>query len=134
MKRLVLAIIVLVTFSGVILAAFAISDNKNTTNQVIQQQPLETNNVNSNLSSRNYVAVHKIVSGPASQIISPEKAKEISEKYIVQRGAIAGTPELVKEDGRKVYVIPVLINKKTVGEIHLDANTGKNRGGAGGVD
>ena len=38
----------------------------------------------------------------------------------------------MKQDSAMVYIVPVIINGKNVGEIDIDANTGKNIGGAGG--
>ena len=54
-------------------------------------------------------------------------------KYIKQPGATAGTPELVKQDNKKVYIVPVIYQSRNVGEIDLDAYNGKNIGGAGGA-
>jgi len=44
----------------------------------------------------------------------------------------AGTPKLVKQDKRLVYIVPIMENGKNVGEIDIDAETGANLGGAGG--
>lgn len=46
--------------------------------------------------------------------------------------ATAGTPSLVKQDNKMVYVVPVIDNGNNVGEIDIDAQTGANLGGAGG--
>ena len=35
-------------------------------------------------------------------------------------------------NGEKVYIVPIVIKGTTVGEIDIDAKTGKNVGGAGG--
>ncbi len=65
--------------------------------------------------------------------ISMTKAKSIAQKYIEQPGATAGTPKLQKINGKQVYVVPVIYNGQRAGEIWIDAQTGKNIGGAGGV-
>ena len=47
--------------------------------------------------------------------------------------AVAGAPRLVKMNGKTVYLVPIEMNGKTVGEIYIDPITGKNLGGAGGA-
>ncbi|NYB27449.1 MAG: PepSY domain-containing protein [Methanobacteriaceae archaeon] len=66
-------------------------------------------------------------------MISAQEAQNIALQYIEEPNATAGTPRLVDEDGKKIYVVPVLMNGSTVGQIEIDAYTGKNVGGAGGV-
>ncbi len=65
--------------------------------------------------------------------ISPTKAKEIAQSYIQEPGAVAGTPKLIKINGDLVYMVPVLLDNKQVGEIYIDPETGENVGGAGGA-
>ncbi|OPX57256.1 MAG: hypothetical protein A4E25_02411 [Methanobacterium sp. PtaB.Bin024] len=65
--------------------------------------------------------------------ITPAEAQQIAEKYIKEVGATAGTPKLDEIDGEMVYIVPVVINGTTVGEIDINAMTGENMGGAGGV-
>ncbi|MDP1552232.1 MAG: PepSY domain-containing protein [Methanobacteriaceae archaeon] len=65
--------------------------------------------------------------------ISSSEAKKIAEKYIQEEGATAGTPELKTVDGKKIYIVPITMNNKNVGEIYIDPITGKNLGGAGGA-
>ncbi len=65
--------------------------------------------------------------------ISPAKAQEIAQKYIEEPGTTAGTPKLIKTNGQYIYVVPVIDNGTTVGEINIDAINGKNVGGAGGA-
>ncbi len=65
--------------------------------------------------------------------ISYSEAKSIAQTYIKQEGATAGTPRLLKMDGKLVYVVPIEMGGKTVGEIYIDPMTGKNLGGAGGA-
>jgi uncharacterized membrane protein YkoI len=67
------------------------------------------------------------------KMISAEEAQEIAKEYIEEPNATAGTPRLVEEDGTKIYIVPVVMNGSTVGQIEIDAYTGKNVGGAGGA-
>jgi uncharacterized membrane protein YkoI len=65
--------------------------------------------------------------------ISYSEAKSIASKYILQEGATAGTPKLTTYGGTTAYLVPVMMNGNQVGEIYIDAQTGKNLGGAGGA-
>lgn len=67
------------------------------------------------------------------KVISKEEAKKIAQKYIEEPGAVAGEPVLVTMDKKLTYIVPVLLNGEKVGEIYIDARTGKNLGGAGGI-
>jgi len=66
-------------------------------------------------------------------MISAQEAQDIALQYIEEPNATAGTPRLVDEDGKKIYIVPVIMKGDTVGQIEIDAYTGKNVGGAGGV-
>ena len=66
-------------------------------------------------------------------MISAQEAQNIALQYIEEPNATAGTPRLVDEDGKKIYIVPVIMKGDTVGQIEIDAYTGKNVGGAGGV-
>ncbi len=68
-----------------------------------------------------------------NHMLSPAEAQEMAEKYIKEPGATAGTPEWKKIDDGIVYIVPVVMNGTTVGEITINAITGENMGGAGGV-
>lgn len=63
------------------------------------------------------------------KMISASEAQNIAKQYIEEPNATAGTPRL--DDG--IYVVPVILNGSTVGQIEIDAYTGKNVGGAGGA-
>ncbi|MGO9387861.1 MAG: hypothetical protein ACLPWD_07440 [Methanobacterium sp.] len=65
--------------------------------------------------------------------ILPEEAKIIAQKYIKEPEASAGKPELKNLSGKQIYIIPVILNNKIVGEIHIDPEKGENVGGAGGA-
>ncbi|MGZ7160488.1 MAG: PepSY domain-containing protein [Methanobacterium sp.] len=71
-------------------------------------------------------------SSPNGEISSSE-AKSTADKYIKDPGASSGTPQRVNVGGQDTYVVPVESNGSTVGEIHVDPNTGENVGGAGGA-
>ncbi|MGZ7066750.1 MAG: PepSY domain-containing protein, partial [Methanobacterium sp.] len=66
-------------------------------------------------------------------VISATEAQQIAQNYIKAPGAKVGTPKLVPMNGNEVYVVPVIDNGQTVGEIDIEAQTGKNVGGAGGT-
>jgi hypothetical protein len=42
-------------------------------------------------------------------------------------------PELKNLSGKLIYIIPVILNNKIVGEIYIDPEKGENVGGAGGA-
>jgi hypothetical protein len=65
--------------------------------------------------------------------ILPEEARIIAQKYIEEPGAAAGMPELKNLSGKLIYIIPVILNNKIVGEIYIDPEKGENVGGAGGA-
>jgi uncharacterized membrane protein YkoI len=124
-KKLVVTIVVLVAIVGI---AFAAYSNTNTKNSVNTTNPTSSDKVS--------VSVKNTTSNTAKteSTISPAKARSIASTYIEVSGATAGTPKLVNQDGTLVYIVPIIdTNKKTVGEIYIDAKTGKNVGGAGGV-
>jgi hypothetical protein len=58
---------------------------------------------------------------------------ELELSYIQVSDATAGIPNLVNQSGKLVYIVPVIINGKNVGEIDIDAQNGQNLGGAGGA-
>lgn len=188
-RKGVMALFIVVAISAIIIGAFAISNNKNSSNNIPSNQltPLNTplnntSSANSNISPANgsnsvptvnnsvnngklsntngKANTNRIVSPttgtnnknvpqsdslgskfknnpiyPLSSvtIISPAEAQEIAAKYIEQAGATPGTPNLISQDGKKVYVVPVILNNTNVGEIDIDAQSGSNLGGAGGV-
>ena len=192
-KKGVMALFIIVAISAIIIGAFAISNNKNSSNGITSNQltplntplnntsaaksnvaPANTNNTiptainplnngksadtngkintagtvntangvvspntNNNIPSSDSVgstSKHETTYHLSSvTLISPAKAQEIAAQYIEQAGATPGTPDLISQDGRKVYVVPVMLNNTNVGEIDIDAQDGSNLGGAGGV-
>ncbi len=68
--------------------------------------------------------------------ISPSEAKSIALSHVDTTSvpnAYLGTPKLIVLEGKQAYNVPILINNTQVGEIVVDANTGKVIEGAGGV-
>jgi uncharacterized membrane protein YkoI len=122
------SIIMLVAVVVVVALAFAVygfPNTQNTTN-VSTNSDQPTNVLVTN--TTNNTTVQKVVS-----MISASEAKKIASNYINQTGATAGTPQLVNQSGTEVYIVPVIYNGQIAGEIDIDAKTGKNLGGAGGV-
>ena len=117
-KKSIIAVIAIVAAAAIIFAAVGGAGNNNFSNQ--QQLSVSNNSSTSDNNSN-------------QNIISSEEAKKIAQKYIEEPGATAGTPTLNKTDGQYVYTVPVMENGKNVGEIDIDAQTGKNVGGAGGA-
>ncbi len=69
----------------------------------------------------------------SNHMLSPAEAQKMAEKYIKEPGATAGTPEWKEIDDEILYIVPVAMNGTNVGEITINAITGENMGGTGGV-
>lgn len=122
-KKSIIVILAIVAAVGIVFAAYGGDGNDNSTNNSVDQQKQQNNQINnsSNLNTS------------TTTVISALKAQEIAQKYIEEPGAKAGTPKMINVNGKKVYNVPVMLNGEQVGEIELDAQTGKNLGGAGGA-
>lgn len=140
-KRTLVVLLVIVALSSII-TVFAFSNNSTPNTQYKDSSTVINPNYNTQGDSNrgNYNDVigttdhDKVTSGfKTHYIMSPIRAKKIALRYIDEPGAFPGTPALVKEDGKKIYIVPVVENKKKVGEIYLDAHNGKNLGGSGGA-
>ena len=122
MKKIIVALVIVVAVLGLGFATIGNTTKKNTSNNttspVTQQIVTNTNNTTDNSTNTN---------------ITSEKAQKIASKYIEVSGAIAGKPTLIKQDNKLVYIVPVIDNGKNVGEIDIDAQTGENLGGVGGA-
>jgi len=117
-KPIIGLIAVLVVITGI---SGCVNNNQtnnttNTSNQTVQQNTTGNNTYNSTGTN-----------------VTAEEAKNIAKKYIEQPGATAGDPTLVNTDGTPTYIVPVMLNGSQVGEIIIDAQTGKFIDGAGGV-
>ncbi|UTB32798.1 MAG: PepSY domain-containing protein [Methanobacterium sp. ERen5] len=120
-KKVILGLVVIVAIFGIGYAAFT---NMNTTTSPTNNSSVQNvQNTTSNTSNAQKTE---------NKTISSEEAKKIATKYIEVAGATTGTPKLVNQDNRMVYIVPVMVNGKNVGEIDIDAQTGANLGGAGG--
>lgn len=122
-KKTIVAIVIIAAAAAIVFAASGNTNHINSTNSISQanQQNLSVSNGSSDKASESQTK------------ISSAEAKKIAQKYIEEPGATAGTPTLSKMDGKYVYTVPVIENGKNVGEIDIDATTGKNVGGAGGA-
>ena len=119
-KKVILGLVVIVAIFGIGYAAF---NNMNTTSPTNNSSVQNVQNTTSNTSNTQKTE---------NKTISSEEAKKIATKYIEVSGATAGTPKLVNQDNKMVYIVPVMVNGENVGEIDIDAETGANLGGAGG--
>lgn len=142
LKRTIMTLLVVLAISTAVISVFAVSNDNNSSNnigsdQLTQLTTPSSTNINTNLLSTGQTNKNhnfkKHLTTVLPVIISPTEAQKIAIKYIKQPGATAGTPELVKQDNKKVYIVPVIYKTKNVGEIDLDAHNGKNIGGAGGA-
>lgn len=118
-----IVIVAVVALMVVGIAAYGSAGKLNSTNQTKEQ----------NLSDNNNNSLPTNSQATDQSTISASEAQSIAQKYIEEPGATAGTPDLVEKNGQKIYIVPVILNSQTVGEIHIDAITGNNVGGAGGV-
>ena len=125
-KKSVIAIVAIIAAFCVVFAVFGVTgnneDNKSTNNSsdVPKQQINQTGSNDTNPETTQ------------KTIISATEAQGIAQNYIKAPGAKTGTPKLVTINSNEVYIVPVLDNGQKVGEIDIDAQTGKNVGGAGG--
>lgn len=122
MKKIIVALIVVVAVLGIAFAAFENSNKKavDNNNPTIQNQQQTISNNNTTINKTN------------QSIISAAEAKKIAKSYIKVSGVTAGTPTLVNQVNKQVYIVPLTSNGTNVGEIDIDAITGANLGGAGG--
>ncbi|MDO5836764.1 MAG: PepSY domain-containing protein [Methanobacterium sp.] len=117
-KILVLMAVMLTVLTVVMLALFASGAPENSGKEQKKQKIAAENN-NTNISEK--------------VTISPQEAQEIAEKFVKESGAQLGIPKLIEIEGQMVYSVPIMINGTNVGEITINAITGKNMGCAGGV-
>ncbi len=119
-KKIIVTLVVVLAVCGLVFATIGNSNNKNNTNSSTSQVQ---NQIQSN---------DNITNNNTQTKISSTEAQKIASKYIEVSTATAGTPKLVNQDNNLVYIVPVIDNGTTVGEITIDAITGENLGGAGG--
>ncbi len=120
-KKSIIGLVAVIAAVGLVFAAYSDGDNSNSSEKSI------------NTGKQNLVAKSNTTNQTSANRISEEEAQKIAQKYIEEPGAKAGKAKLSKTNGESVYVVPVVLNGNTVGEIYIGAQTGKNMGGAGGV-
>ena len=129
----IITIILVAAIVGIGYAAHVSAhDNNNNTNQTSAQN-LPNNIKNTTTSTPNTTTNNTQNTGSGQDLISAADAQSIAQTYIIQPNAKAGTPILKEIDGEQIYTVPVILNGNNVGEIDIDAQTGKNVGGAGGA-
>jgi uncharacterized membrane protein YkoI len=128
-KKIVVALMVVAAVSGLVYATYG-NTSSNITNNTTNQGTQPTQQIN-NATPQNTNSDTKTNTNTKTAISSAE-AMKIANTYIQVSNATAGTPSLVKQDNKMVYVVPVIDNGNNVGEIDIDAQTGANLGGAGG--
>ncbi|MGO9387175.1 MAG: PepSY domain-containing protein [Methanobacterium sp.] len=128
----IIAIILVAALIGIGYAAHVSTDNNNNTNQTPAQN-ITNNNTNTPNSATTVTTNNSQNTGSGQDLISAAKAQSIAQTYIIQPNAQAGTPILKEINGEQIYTVPVILNGNNVGEIDIDAQTGKNVGGAGGA-
>ncbi len=138
----ILLAVVIVLLIGVAAAGYQITNNNGqlftpTTTQQSSSSDQVNNQPTASQSSGSSQGTSSGLStsgnGGTNVKISSAQAKLIASQSIEQQGAYASTPKLTTINGKKVYVVPIIYNGKTSGEIWIDANTGSNVGGAGGA-
>ena len=125
-RVMVLVSVILTVITVVAIALVASEIPGNTSEELRKKELISAENANNTTFSSNKTTNIK-------NMISSAEAQEIAEKYIKEPGAIAGTPEWKEIDDELVYIVPVIMNGTNVGEITINAITGENMGGAGGV-
>lgn len=141
-KTKILISVIIVALIGVAAAGYQINSTKTpglwqptttseqpSTDQSNQQSVQTQSGTQSGTSGKSQSASQ----GSSNVKITVSQAKSIAQKSIEQPGATAGTPKLKTLNGTKIYIVPVIYNGKTAGEIWIDAQTGENIGGAGGA-
>ena len=141
-NRKILLSIVIVLLIGVAAASYQITNNNQQlfTPTTPQEQSSSSNQANTQPAASQSSGSSQVTSSGLSTSstgtnvkITSAQAKYIASKSIEQQGAKAGTPKLTTINGKKVYVVPIIYNGETAGEIWIDAQTGENVGGAGGA-
>ena len=122
-KKTLITVVVIVAILGIVFAAYGNNNTKNSTNTSNSTNPQKViDKVNKTTNNNN-----------SPTTITPTEAQKIAKTFIKVSGATAGTPKLVNQEGTLMYIVPVINNNTVVGEIDIDAKTGKNLGGAGGA-
>jgi len=127
LSRVMVLASVMITVIIVVAIALVASDIPGgSSNELRKEELVSAGNANNTTNSINKIKNLK-------HILSPAEAQKMAKKYIKEPGVSLGTPELKEIDDETVYVVPVVTNGTNVGEITINAITGENRGGTGGV-
>jgi uncharacterized membrane protein YkoI len=127
LSRVMVLASVMITVIIVVAIALVASDiPEGSSNELRKEELVSAGNANNTTNSINKIKNLK-------HILSPAEAQKMAKKYIKEPGVSLGTPELKEIDDETVYVVPVVTNGTNVGEITINAITGENRGGTGGV-
>jgi uncharacterized membrane protein YkoI len=124
-KKTLITVVVIVAILGIVFAAYGNNNTKNSTNTSNSTNPQKVIDKVNNTATNN--------NNNSQTTITPTEAQKIAKTFIEVSGATAGTPKLVNQEGTLMYIVPVINNNTVVGEIDIDAKTGKNLGGAGGA-
>ena len=127
-KKSIVAVVVMLAAAALVFGATG-NHNNSTNNSKGQQSSVTDSSSSSNSGSDS----DKTSDNTTKPKITSTEAQKIAQKYIDVQGATAGTPKLIKTNGQYIYVVPVIDNGTNVGEIDINAITGKNVGGAGGA-
>ena len=128
-KKSIVAVVVMLAAAALVFGASG--NHINSTNNSNQGQ--QSSVTDSSSSSNSASDSDKASDNTTKPKITSTEAQKIAQKYIDVQGATAGTPKLIKTNGQCIYVVPVIDNGTNVGEIDINAITGKNVGGAGGA-
>ncbi|MCZ3365017.1 MULTISPECIES: PepSY domain-containing protein [Methanobacterium] len=128
-KKSIVAVVVMLAAAALVFGASGNHINSTSNSNQGQQSSVTGDSSSSDSTSDS----DKASDNTTKPKITSEEAQKIAQKYINVEGATAGTPKLIKTDGQYIYVVPVIDNGTNVGEIDINAITGKNVGGAGGA-
>ena len=128
-KKSIVAVVVMLAAAALVFGASGNHINSTSKSNQGQQSSVTGSSSSSNSASNN----NKASDNTTKPKITSAEAQKIAQKYIDVDGATAGTPKLIKTDGQYIYAVPVINNGTNVGEIDINAITGKNVGGAGGA-
>ena len=132
MKKIIVALVVVAAVSGLVYATYGNTNSNNITNNSTTQGTQQMQQTTNTTPSTPNTTTSDTKSKTVQTKISSAEAMKIANSYIQVSTAKAGTPNLITQDNKLVYIVPVIDNGTNVGEIDIDAQTGANLGGAGG--
>ena len=121
-KKSIARLEVVVAVLGVVLATNGMQNSTNLSTSSKQSNNVVVTNTTNNTANKS-----------DNNMISFLEAQKIASKYIEESETTTGTPQLANQNGKMVYIVPIIYKGKSAGEIYIDAKTGENLGGAGGV-